>query len=173
MTSSFKSATLCSKNQQKDAQCWAGSMSEEQRCPGNRESGARPERSGPCERGERLQNPLYQTHEKAQLLADPRVRKPAEQSGAQLPRKAGRQREPPNDFVCVCPASAFLKGRHIFCGGVCMDRLSHQRIMRQCWGETRGKYLGGHRARRAPDDCGKPAYDGGDLRRRADDVKEE
>ena len=61
-----------------DTQCQAGSMSVGQRCLGKRESGARPERSGHCERGERLQSPLCQRHEKAQPIDNPRVRKPAE-----------------------------------------------------------------------------------------------
>ena len=68
---------MCSLNN-RGAQCQTGSMSVGQRCLGKRESGARPERSGHCERGERLQGPLCQRHEKAQPIADPRVRKPAE-----------------------------------------------------------------------------------------------
>ena len=107
LTSSSKSDTLYVELNNRDTQCQAGSMSVGQRCLGKRESGARPERSGHCERGERLQGPLCQRHEKAQPIDNPRVRKPAEKSGAQLPKKAGRQK-----WLCLrCPASAFLKGR--------------------------------------------------------------
>lgn len=113
LTSSSESATLYEHSNNRDTQCQAGSMSVGQRCLGKRESGARPERSGHCERGERLQGPLCQRHEKAQPIDHPQVRKPAEKSGAQLPKKAGRQRAG-NGFVCVCPVSAFLKGRRLF-----------------------------------------------------------
>lgn len=43
-----------------------------------RESGASPERSGHCKRGERLHMPLCKRHEKAQPDDDPQVGKPAE-----------------------------------------------------------------------------------------------
>ena len=50
-----------------------------QRCSGKRESGASPERSGHCKRGERLHTSIVRaSHEKARPIRDPQVRKPAE-----------------------------------------------------------------------------------------------
>ena len=49
-----------------------------QLCVGKRESGASPERSGHCERGERLQRSIARKREKARLVDDPQARKPAE-----------------------------------------------------------------------------------------------
>ena len=78
LTSSSELTTLYVELNNRDTQCQTGSMSVGQRCLGKRESGARPERSGHCERGEQLQSPLCQRHEKAQPIDNPRVRKPAE-----------------------------------------------------------------------------------------------
>ena len=82
------------KNRNKDTQCRTGSMSTGQRCPGKRESGARPERSGHCERGERLQGPLCQRHEKAQPIDNPRVRKPAETIRCTASEESGSPEKP-------------------------------------------------------------------------------
>ena len=109
LTSSSKSATLYAKLNNRDTQCQAGSMSVGQRCLGKRESGARPERSGHCERGERLQGPLCQRHEKAQPIADPRVRKPAETIRCTASEESGSPGKASDGFVCVCPASAFFE----------------------------------------------------------------
>ena len=78
LTSSSKLTTLYVELNNRDTQCQTGSMPVGQRRLGKRESGARPERSGHCERGEQLQSPLCQRHEKAQPIDHPQVRKPAE-----------------------------------------------------------------------------------------------
>lgn len=109
LTSSSKSATLYAKLNNRDTQCQAGSMSVGQRCLGKRESGARPERSGHCERGERLHSPLCQRHEKAQPIENPRVRKPAETIRCTASEESGSPGKASDGFVCVCPASAFFE----------------------------------------------------------------
>ena len=63
-------------------QCLVGSMPFGQLYGGKRESGASPERSGHCKRGERLQCHCAHEYEKVQPDNDPQVRKPAEIPGA-------------------------------------------------------------------------------------------